>query len=77
MSDLVAGLLLGWSLGFAGCWFYFHRSKLIRSRKEWMVAEALRGLYNETADYIRLNNLGDTHHNATMKAAKEALGLKD
>jgi hypothetical protein len=37
---------------------------------------ALRGLYNETADYIRVNKLGDVHHNQTMKAARDALKRK-
>lgn len=36
--------------------------------------EALQRLYNETADYIRINNLGDVHHNQTMKKAEAVLG---
>jgi hypothetical protein len=39
----------------------------------YILREALQGLYDETADYIRLNNLGDAHHNQTMKKAREAL----
>lgn len=38
--------------------------------------QALRMLYEETADYIRINHLGDVHHNASMKKAHEALGGK-
>lgn len=34
---------------------------------------ALRTLYAETADYIRINNLGDVHHNQSMKDARNAL----
>jgi len=34
---------------------------------------ALRGLCEETADYIRVNKLGDVHHNQSMKAARDAL----
>ena len=34
---------------------------------------ALRGLHDDTADYIRLNNLGG-YDNHWMKAAREALG---
>lgn len=35
--------------------------------------EALRVLYDETADYIRLNHLGDVHHNRSMQLARDAL----
>lgn len=34
---------------------------------------ALRRLYDETADYIIVNNLGDVHHNKSMQMAREAL----
>lgn len=34
---------------------------------------ALRRLYEETADYIRINNLGDVHHNVSMQMARDAL----
>lgn len=34
---------------------------------------ALRCLYEETADYIQINKLGDVHHNQSMKAARDAL----
>jgi hypothetical protein len=34
---------------------------------------ALRLLYEETADYIRLNHLGDVHHNRSMQFARDAL----
>lgn len=35
--------------------------------------EALQCLYDETADYIRINNLGDVHHNRSMQMARDAL----
>ena len=35
--------------------------------------EALKMLHDETADYIRLNHLGDAHHNQSMKLARDAL----
>jgi Na+-transporting NADH:ubiquinone oxidoreductase subunit NqrC len=34
---------------------------------------ALQCLYDETADYIRINNLGDIHHNRSMQMARDAL----
>lgn len=30
-------------------------------------------LYDETADYIKLNNLGDVHHNRSMQLARDIL----
>lgn len=36
---------------------------------------ALRMLYTEQADYIRVNKLGDVHHNAGMKAARAVLTM--
>ena len=38
---------------------------------------ALRGLYEETADYIRINNLGDVHHNRSMQRARDALDIDE
>jgi hypothetical protein len=38
-----------------------------------LLLEALTALYDETADYIRLNNLGDIHHNRSMRLAHEAI----
>ena len=35
--------------------------------------EALNLLYTSTADYITRNNLGDPHHNHSMKLARAAL----
>lgn len=35
--------------------------------------DALRVLYEETADYIRINNLGDVHHNRSMQYARDVL----
>lgn len=37
------------------------------------LVEALQALYQDTADYIKLNNLGDVHHNQSMKLAAAAL----
>ena len=34
---------------------------------------ALKALYDETADYIRINNLGDVHHSQSMKDARSVL----
>lgn len=34
---------------------------------------ALQLLYDETAEYITLNNLGDVHHNRSMQIARDAL----
>lgn len=35
--------------------------------------EALEALYLEQVDYIKINSLGDPHHNQSMKRAREAL----
>lgn len=67
------GILIGWSAGFGACWLYFHKQKLIRSKREWMLRDALACLYQETADYVLVNHLGDTHHNHSMRKAREAL----
>lgn len=49
--------------------------ELAASRKrEEILRNALKILYEETADYIRINHLGDVHHNQSMKLAKESLG---
>ncbi len=37
------------------------------------LAEALEQLYQNTADYIRVNKLGDVHHNKDMQDARAAL----
>lgn len=38
-----------------------------------LATEALKMLYEETVDYITINNLGDPHHNQSMRLAAEAL----
>ena len=38
-----------------------------------MLRECLRVLYEENLDYITRNNLGDPHHNGSMKMARFAL----
>lgn len=35
--------------------------------------DALQALYDDMADYIRVNNLGDVHHNRSMSMARAAL----
>lgn len=45
------------------------------SKREWILREALAHLYQETANYITINNLGDVHHNQSMQKAKAALDL--
>jgi len=35
--------------------------------------EALKVLYEETVDYIQRNNLGDVHHNLSMRLSRDAL----
>ncbi len=39
------------------------------------ILAALQELYDHTADYIRINKLGDVHHNHCMKRARNALAL--
>lgn len=34
---------------------------------------ALKQLYEETADYITVNHLGDIHHNKSMLDARDAI----
>lgn len=34
---------------------------------------ALSALYEDTASYIRVNHLGDVHHNQSMRLARAAL----
>lgn len=35
--------------------------------------DSLKILYEETADYIRINNLGDIHHNRSMQYARDMI----
>lgn len=37
------------------------------------MGEALELLYSETADYITINQLGNIHHNQSMKLSQLAL----
>lgn len=41
--------------------------------REQKLEAALRALYEETSNYIRINNLGDVHHNQSMQMAHDAL----
>jgi hypothetical protein len=47
------------------------------AKREARMREALELLYLETADYIKINNLGDVHHNRSMQLAKSALAQGD
>lgn len=56
------------------------KSKLSEERARTLNSEAVHGLrnalkllYDNTADYIRINNLGDVHHNQDMQMARECL----
>ncbi len=56
----------------------WHKIRLSRDEQEEFsknlsIRIALRTLYNEVADYIKINNLGDVHHNAAMKIARDVL----
>lgn len=47
-----------------------------REQQSAAVREALRVLYEETASYITINNLGPVHHNRSMQMARDALAQK-
>lgn len=52
-----------------------HSNQVVRMGFEIdRLRDALKTLYEETADYIRINNLGDVHHNKSMQMARDALG---
>jgi hypothetical protein len=46
-------------------------ARLIAAAPELLAA--LKALYEETADYIRINYLGDVHHNHSMQMARDAI----
>ncbi len=46
-------------------------AKLIAAAPDLL--DSLRILYEETADYIRLNHLGDVHHNRSMQYARDTI----
>lgn len=48
----------------------FHRSAANETKK---MLTALQTLYAENVDYVTLNNLGDPHHNQSMKNARDVL----
>ncbi len=52
-----------------------HQAICVASDRIYTLEKALRLLYEETADYIRINNLGDVHHNVSMQKARDALNL--
>jgi hypothetical protein len=45
--------------------------RLVATAPELLVA--LKMLHDETAEYTRLNNLGDPHHNRSMQMARDAI----
>ncbi len=46
-----------------------------KTARELELESALRGLYEDTADYIQVNDLGNVHHNQSMKDARAALNM--
>lgn len=42
-------------------------------QKRRQLRTALLALYNDTAEYITINKLGDVHHNRAMQMARDAL----
>ena len=44
-----------------------------QSERERKLLEALKILHDETEDYIRINDLGDPHHNRSMQLARAAI----
>ena len=46
-------------------------ARLIAAAPELL--DSLRILYEETADYIRINHLGDVHHNRSMQYARDTI----
>jgi len=64
------------------CVFYYQVKDLTVKLKEKdkeikRLREALKLLYDETANYITINKLGTVHHNRSMQLAKEALKSKN
>jgi len=51
---------------------YFEDWKSLRENVR-VAKEALKLLYDETADYITINKLGPVHHNRSMQMARDAL----
>ena len=50
-----------------------HQCRAQKKDREARLREALTILYEETADYIRINKLGDVHHNRSMRIARDTL----
>ena len=59
---------------FSSVWLREYETALAACEKERdALRTALTMLYEETADYIRLNDLGAVHHNRSMRMARAAL----
>ncbi len=61
------------SVSVGNCWWDEGKAnaRLIAAAPELL--EALKLLHDETADYVRVNNLGDPWHNQSMKLARAAI----
>ncbi|MDN7988981.1 hypothetical protein QZM97_02710 [Burkholderia orbicola] len=46
------------------------------ARERDTLRSALQVLHDETADYVRINNLGDPYHNCSMQMARDALAQR-
>ncbi len=42
-----------------------------------LALEALKALYDDTAEYITINHLGDVHHNQSMRLARDVLDFAE
>lgn len=76
------GQVIAWSAGERGSAWLASDEDEQRGNDRIVAAslacyQALRTLYDETADYIKVNHLGDVHHNQSMKAARDALALAE
>jgi len=59
-----------------GCRWHIGKPGFVcRDCKYDALLEALKMLYIETGDYIKINQLGKVHHNRSMQLAREALEL--
>ena len=59
-----------------GYWVRYSDYALLLAQREEL-RKALQALYGDTASYITVNNLGDVHHNESMKLARAALAKGD
>jgi membrane-associated phospholipid phosphatase len=47
---MIAGVLLGFGVGFAAAWLYFRRQRLLRTRKEWYADPAVASRFGPDPD---------------------------